>query len=250
METKGSISFSILKGSRQMPTRMTRALLQTGRAGCLPGTPWNTQPAGGAAQHLRAHQEQAGMCQHSPLSAETCTWTHSCWSASHSHSTSNKREALLSEPYQGVRRGRGATAHLRHHTSAARIRQGGVSLSNNQAEDSKSMLTLASVSSRLWHSICPGLWPKSPWGDQIYLLRPGGHRGTAVENRLTWHEKIWLAKTSRPNFQLTRIQIHTWTLLKAKGFWTHTFSPFHSRHRKKAFLSDPEPSQRKGCPYT
>lgn len=55
METTASLSFSTLKGSRPMPTRMTRASLQTGRA----GTPWNTQPAGGAAQHLRAHQAPA-----------------------------------------------------------------------------------------------------------------------------------------------------------------------------------------------
>lgn len=42
MEIKASISFSIFKGSRQMPTRVTGVLLQTGRAAFPPGTPCNT----------------------------------------------------------------------------------------------------------------------------------------------------------------------------------------------------------------
>lgn len=121
-EIKASISFSILKGSRQMPTCMTGVLLQTGRAACLPSTPCNTackrssptpeSTSGTSSQGFisrshPAHEHTAAACQATVTVLQT------------------KGQALLSERYRMVRRGRDAQAHLttHHMEAAARIRQ-------------------------------------------------------------------------------------------------------------------------------
>lgn len=120
MEIKASISFSILKGSRQMPTRMTRALLQTGRAACLPGTPCNTAcKKSSTTPESTAGNSSQGCVSRSLLSAEAYTWAYSCWSSSHSHSTSNKRRSFAVWAIPHGRKRKGCLAHFRHQTEAA-----------------------------------------------------------------------------------------------------------------------------------